>query len=58
MTMTQEKRNKDSSGKASNSTGKTFGHWVRVAVMFMSGGFIFPHAMTEVHDKFTQVKMQ
>jgi hypothetical protein len=26
------------------------GHWVRVAVMFLSGGFIFPHAMTEDED--------
>ena len=25
-------------------------HWVRVAVMFLSGGFIFPHAMTEDKD--------
>jgi len=24
-----------------------FGHWVRVMVMFLSFGFIFPHAMTE-----------
>ena len=30
------------------STRKSrLGHWVRVAVMFLSGGFIFPHAMTE-----------
>jgi hypothetical protein len=26
------------------------GRWVRVAVMFLSGGFIFPHAMTEDED--------
>ena len=26
------------------------GHWVRVAVMFLTGGFIFPHAMTEDMD--------
>jgi hypothetical protein len=26
------------------------GHWARVAVMFMSGGFVFPHAMTEEDD--------
>jgi hypothetical protein len=26
------------------------GHWARVAVMFLSGGFIFPHAMTEDED--------
>ena len=23
------------------------GHWVRVVIMFISGGFIFPNAMTE-----------
>lgn len=28
----------------------SFGHWVRVAVMFMTGGFVFPHAMTENDD--------
>ena len=26
------------------------GHWVRVAVMFLSLGFIFPHATTEDED--------
>ena len=26
------------------------GHWLRVVVMFLSGGFIFPHAMTEDDD--------
>ncbi|MEI9476586.1 MAG: hypothetical protein WCO26_08430 [Deltaproteobacteria bacterium] len=26
------------------------GHWARVAVMFMSGGFVFPHAMNEDDD--------
>jgi len=26
------------------------GHWGRVAVMVLSGGFIFPHAMTEDDD--------
>jgi hypothetical protein len=42
MTMTQSKQ----------STPKSkFGHLVRVAVMFLSFGFIFPHAMTE--DNYT-----
>ena len=41
--MTMEKNKK--------STGKSrLGHWVRVAVMILSGGFIFPHAMTEDMD--------
>lgn len=26
------------------------GHWVRVAVMFLSAGFIFPHVFTEDID--------
>ncbi len=26
------------------------GHWLRVVVMFLSFGFIFPHAMTEDED--------
>jgi hypothetical protein len=25
----------------------SIGHWVRVAVMLLSGGFIYPHVMTE-----------
>ncbi len=28
-------------------TASRIGHWVRVAVMFLSFGFVFPHAMTE-----------
>ena len=27
----------------------SIGHWGRVAAMLLSGGFIYPHAMTE-HD--------
>ena len=26
------------------------GHWMRVVVMFLSGGFIFPHALSEDED--------
>jgi hypothetical protein len=26
------------------------GHWVRVSLMFLSFGFVFPHAMTEDED--------
>jgi hypothetical protein len=33
------------------STRKSrLGHWMRVAVMFLSGGFIFPHALNEDED--------
>ena len=43
MTLTTE--NKDA--KPATSTLSRVGYWVRVAVMFLSFGFIFPHAMTE-----------
>jgi hypothetical protein len=34
------------------STGMSrFGHWVRVAVMFLSFGMIFPNALTEYDDR-------
>ena len=29
---------------------KSIGHWGRVAAMLLSGGFIYPHAMTECDD--------
>jgi hypothetical protein len=33
------------------STRKSrFGHWARVAVSILSGGFIFPHSFTEDDD--------
>jgi hypothetical protein len=28
----------------------SIGHWGRVAVMILSGGFIYPHAMTDNDD--------
>jgi hypothetical protein len=36
-------------GKQSTPKSK-FGHLLRVAVMFLSFGFIFPHVMTEDND--------
>jgi hypothetical protein len=51
ITMTQNKQHKDASPATTDSKRKSrIGHWVRVAVMFLSGGFIFPHAMTEDED--------
>ena len=52
--------------QSKQSTGKSrFLHWMQVVVMFLSGGFIFPHAMTEdediakhVPDKDAKVKKQ
>jgi hypothetical protein len=51
-------------GKQSDCKNR-FLHWVRVVVMFLSLGFIFPHAMTEdediaehVPDKGAKVKKQ
>ena len=49
--MTQNKQNKDANKATTDLRRKSrLGHWVRVAVMFLSGGFIFPHAMTEDMD--------
>jgi hypothetical protein len=49
--MAQNKQQNDGSPAISDSKRKSrIGHWVRVAVMFLSGGFIFPHAMTEDMD--------
>ena len=49
--MTQSKQYKETSPATTDSKRKSrLGHWVRVAVMILSGGFIFPHAMTEDMD--------
>jgi len=49
--MTQSKRYKDGSPATTDWMRKSrLGHWVRVALMFLSFGFIFPHAMTEDDD--------
>jgi len=49
--MAQNKQQNDASPAMSDLKRKSrIGHWVRVAVMFLSGGFIFPHALTEDDD--------
>ena len=48
--MSQKNQEKGTIRVETRSTGKKIGHWTRVAVMFMSGGFVFPHAMTEDDD--------
>jgi len=49
--MAQNKQQNDASPAMSDSKRKSrIGHWVRVAVMFLSGCFIFPHALTEDDD--------
>ena len=45
--MTLTKQAKDANLAATDSPLGRVNHWVRVAVMFLSFGFIFPHAMTE-----------
>ena len=45
ITMTQ-----NNPATADSKPKSRMGRWVRVAVMFLSGGFIFPHAMTEDED--------
>jgi len=49
--MAQNKQQNDGRPAIRDSKRKSrIGHWVRVAVMFLSGGFIFPHALTEDDD--------
>jgi len=50
MTMTQNNPKDAGQGKAAPRHSSRFLHWARVVVMFLSGGFIFPHAMTEDMD--------
>lgn len=40
--MTDSKQDKDSAAPKSR-----LGHWMRVAVMILSGGFIYPNAMSD-----------
>jgi hypothetical protein len=57
--MTQRKQYKDASPATTDATRKSrLGHWMRVVVMFLSFGFIFPQAMTEDMDiaKYDTVK--
>ena len=48
--MAQNNQQKVAAQEKTYSKGNRIGHWVRVGVMFMSGGFVFPHAMTEDDD--------
>jgi hypothetical protein len=49
--MTKSNQDKVAIPATTKSTSMNrIGHWGRVAVMFLSGGFIFPHAMTEDDD--------
>jgi hypothetical protein len=36
--------------KTDLASKSSIGHWGRVAVMVLSGGFIYPNAMTEYDD--------
>lgn len=49
--MTKSIQDKVASPATTDSTLKSrIGHWGRVAVMCLSGGFIFPNVMTENDD--------
>jgi hypothetical protein len=49
--MTKNDQDKVASPATTNSTRMNrIGHWGRVAVMILSGGFIFPHVFTENDD--------
>jgi hypothetical protein len=51
ITMTQKQQHKNASPPTTGSKRKSrIGHWLRVVVMFLSGAFIFPHALTEDED--------
>jgi hypothetical protein len=49
--MTKSNQDKDTGPATTDSTSKSrLGHWVRVVVMCLSFGMIFPNAMTEDDD--------
>ena len=48
--MDQTARHEEGVRTTSPSKPHRFGHWLRVGVMFISGGFAFPHALTESDD--------
>ncbi len=46
--MTRNKQNEGAGRETAGPNGKSgIGHWVRLAVCVLSGGFVFPHAFTE-----------
>jgi hypothetical protein len=46
--MTQSEQNKDASpAKTVPKRKNKFVFWLKVVVMFLSGGFIFPHVLSE-----------
>ena len=45
--MTPSGQSKNSNPARKDPSLSRIGHWIRVIVMFLSFGFIFPHAMTE-----------
>jgi hypothetical protein len=45
--MTNEQKKDVSPVKTGSTSKHTPGHWVRVVVMCLSGGFIYPNVMTE-----------
>ncbi len=52
--MAQNNRPEDAIQATTPMKHNRSGHWLRVAVMCMSGGFIFPHAMTENDEDTTK----
>jgi hypothetical protein len=56
-TMAEAKQAKGVDVTKIDSPVSRIGHWVRVVVMCLSFGFIFPHAMTE-DDDIAKVKKQ
>jgi hypothetical protein len=55
ITMTQNKQIEQGGRPTTVRKRNRYGHWLRVAVMFMSGGFVFPHAMSEDSEETTEI---
>ncbi len=49
--MTENSQDKDARPATSGSKRPSrVGHWLRIAVSILTGGFVFPHAFTEYDD--------
>jgi hypothetical protein len=52
--MTQNKQIEQGGRPTTFRNRNRFGHWLRVGVMFISGGFVFPHALSEDSEETTK----
>ena len=54
ISMTQNTKHENASGATTHSKRKKLGHWIRITVSVLSGGFVFPHAFTEDDEDTTK----